>query len=239
MHRLGARLVVLVLTSLAVVLLGAAPVGAHAYLVGSNPSDGDRVARAPAELRLDFSEHVVPAATRIVVRTASGSPVALGTVRLEAADAGDTEEPATIVAALAVLAEGAYRVSWETLSSDDLHRTSGLIVFGVGRTVAPAGAATTTARPEEAVLRSALLACVALAIGGLLALRVLRARPGAAVVGGQRAVSRLARSGAVLAPVLAVALLVGQVVAVGGDPGALLLGGYGVRWTVRFLGLLM
>ena len=239
MRRLAARIAVLVLPAFAVVLLGAPPAGAHAYLVGSNPADGDRVVHAPAELRLHFSEHVVPTATRVVVRTASGSPVRVGHVRLETQDTGDTEEPATIVVTLPTLAEDAYRVSWETLSSDDLHRTSGLIVFGVGRTVAPAGTAATTIRPEEAVLRSALLACMALGMGGLLALRVLRRPPATPVGRVQRVVGLLAGSGAVLAPVLAIALLVGQVRAAAGDPGALLLGGYGVRWSIRFVGLLL
>ena len=239
MHRLGPRIAVLILTSLAVVLLGASPVGAHAYLVGSNPADGDRMLRAPAELRLDFSEHVVPTATRIVVRTASGTPVPVGDVRLGTEDSGDTEEPATIVVSLPALAEDAYRVSWETLSSDDLHRTSGLIVFGVGRTVTPAGAAVTTIRPEEVVLRSSLLGCVAFAMGGLLALRVLRRPPPTPVGRAQRVVARLGGCGAVLAPVLAIVLLAGQMRAAGGDPVDLLLGGYGVRWSVRFVGLLL
>ena len=57
-------------------------------------------------------------------------------LRLVTADPDDTEEPAGIVATLPRLAQNTYRVSWETLSSDDLHRTSGILVFGVRRAVA-------------------------------------------------------------------------------------------------------
>ena len=48
-------------------------------------------------------------------------------------DSEDTEEPVEVVATLPTLQRSSYRVSWETLSSDDLHRTSGVLVFGVGR----------------------------------------------------------------------------------------------------------
>jgi copper transport protein len=237
MRRLGAWAAALAVPAV-VVLSSASPAAGHAYLAASNPADGDRLAQAPHELRLEFSEHVVLSATRVEVRSAQGSFVAVGDVRLEVEDAGDTEEPATIVATLPALAEDAYRVSWETLSSDDLHRTSGLIVFGVGRTVVPAHSATFTVRPEEALLRGGLLAALALTFGGLLALRVLRRSltgPVAAVA--RRVVVRLAFLGAVAAPILALLLLLGQVLDAGSGPAALLLGGYGVRWSLRSLGL--
>lgn len=243
MPRLGGRIALValvVLAPVALVVVGASPAGAHAYLVGSNPGDGDRVSEAPRELRLQFSEHVVLTATRIEVHTGDGAVVPVGEMRLETADAADTEEPAAVVARVPDLAPGAYRVSWETLSSDDLHRTSGLIVFGVDRDVAPAGVVSASVRPEEAVLRGGLLACLAVAIGGLLALDVLRRSlsPAAAAVA-HRVVARLGSAAALVAPLLAVALLVDTVLATGSDPGTTLLGGYGVRWTVRLLGLLL
>lgn len=238
--RRAVAVAVLTLVALGVVLAGASPAAAHAYLVGSNPADGDRFAETPRELRLDFSEHVVLTATRIEVRTAEGAPVAVGQVRLETADAGDTEEPATVVVALPDLRADAYRVSWETLSSDDLHRTSGLIVFGVGRSVAPAASAGSTLRPEEALLRGALLVCLGASMGGLVAQRVLRrSLTGSSSTAAHRVVTRIALAGASAAPVLAIGLLVGQLVASGSGPGAVLLGAYGVRWAVRFVGLLL
>ncbi|RNM15786.1 copper resistance CopC/CopD family protein [Nocardioides pocheonensis] len=238
--RKAPSVVLLVLVAAFAVLGGAAPAAGHAYLVGSNPADGDRLTGAPPELRLDFSEHVVLAATRIEVRTADGREVAVGDVRLETKDAGDTEEPATIVAALPDLRADAYRVSWETLSSDDLHRTSGLIVFGVGRNVAPAASVTSTTRPEEALLRGALLACIAVALGGLVARRVLlRALTGPSADAAQRVVTRLAVVGASAAPLLAIALFAVQWAASGTGPADLLVGGYGPRAAVRLAGLLV
>ena len=143
--RLGARRLAAVLAAaLLAVLVGPVPgAQAHAFLARSNPADGQVLAAAPAQLRLDFSESVVLAATEIDVVDGSGrhmTPTRLTLVAQgdqDAADASagpDTEEPVEVVAALPALGRGSYRVSWRTLSSDDLHRTSGVLVFGVGQT---------------------------------------------------------------------------------------------------------
>ena len=68
-------------------------------------------------------------ATRIDIVDAAGrhvTPTAMTVVSGTAqADSDDTEEPVEVVAALPTLHHSSYRVSWETLSSDDLHRTAG------------------------------------------------------------------------------------------------------------------
>ncbi|MGZ4719761.1 copper resistance CopC family protein, partial [Oryzihumus sp.] len=214
---------------------------AHAFLTSSNPGDGQVLPAAPRQLSLEFSEHVELASTRIELSRGSEAPVALTGLRLvtsgegdSAAGAEDTEEPVQVAAALPPLERGTYRISWETLSSDDLHRTSGLIVFGVGRRVVAAGSSASTVVPEEVLLRAALLACLAVSLGGLLALRVLgRSLAGPAAAGAGTVVDRTARAGTLATPFLAVGLVVSQVLASGSGPGALLLSAYGVRWSVR------
>ncbi len=240
MVRRGRRCAALLLTALGLLCLLATPAQAHAYLVSSNPADGSTTTRAPRELRLSFSEHVVPEATRIEIVGSDGGRTTVHHVRLLTEDPTDTEEPSTVVAPLPALAQDGYRLSWETLSGDDLHRTAGVLVFGVGRTVAPVGSASTGPRPEEAVLRGGLLACLAVAAGGLLASRVLRRsgrtgpdEPDPALV----VRLGLGASGAALG--IALWLFVDQLVASGPGATAVLTGGYGARWLVRMAGLVL
>src|SRR6266511_3232977 len=61
--------------------LAAAPAAAHALVVGSNPQAGARIARAPAELRVAFSEAVRPLGPGLTLQGPSGGQVRLGPVR--------------------------------------------------------------------------------------------------------------------------------------------------------------
>lgn len=234
------RWAVLLFAPLGLLFLLATPAEAHAYLVGSNPADGATSTRAPRELRLSFSEHVVPEATRIEIIGSDGTRVTLHHLRLLTEDPADTEQPATIVAPLPALAEDGYRLSWETLSSDDLHRTAGVLVFGVGRSVTPVGSTSTPTRPEEVILRGALLVCLALAAGGLLACSVLR-RSGRTLPEDHdpALVVWLGLGASWAALLLTLWLVIDQLVASGPGVGAVLLGGYGLRWLVRLSGLLL
>ncbi len=252
--RLGARRLAAVLAAaLLAVLVGPVPgAQAHAFLARSNPADGQVLAAAPAQLRLDFSESVVLAATEIDVVDGSGrhmTPTRLTLVAQgdqDAADANagpDTEEPVEVVAALPALGRGSYRVSWRTLSSDDLHRTSGVLVFGVGQTVTAGGLDEPTPPPLEAGLRWLLLLGLSGALGGALAGSLLRrgaqdvgASPRAA--GAARLARRWSAGGAAAAAITALLLLVTQLAAAGGRALPLLWSSYGLRWGLREIGLL-
>src|SRR6266542_1350686 len=61
-------------------LLAAAPAGAHALVVGTNPQAATRVAHAPAELRVAFSEAVRPLGQALTLQGPDGQ-VRLGPVR--------------------------------------------------------------------------------------------------------------------------------------------------------------
>ena len=219
------------------VLVGcvAAPAEAHAYLVSSNPADGTRLETAPLRLELSFSEHVVAQATHLTVVDTAGHVMPVTHVRLVSQDASDTEEPATIVASFdRRLPAAAYRVSWETLSSDDLHRTAGVFVFGIGRSVHATAVDEPGPAADEATLRSGFLLGLALLLGGLLAERVLR-RSGSRTA----SVRRLATCGGAVALATSVLLLVSQVVRADTGLASLLLSAYGIRWAARTLGLVM
>ena len=45
------------------------------------------------------------------------------------------DEPSQLLGTLPSLPRGAYRLSWQSLSADDQHRTAGVLVSGVGREV--------------------------------------------------------------------------------------------------------
>ncbi|WP_158274462.1 copper resistance protein CopC [Cellulomonas sp. WB94] len=221
------------------VLVGPVPAAqAHAFLAGSSPADGQVLVDPPAQVRLDFSESVVLSATRIDVVDATGRHLDLAGLRIESgADAADLEQPVEVVVDVPAMDHGAYRVSWSTLSSDDLHATEGVLVFGVGQAVTAGGLDEPSPRPVEATLRWLLLLGLSGALGGPLALRLLVRADGS-----DRAASfarRAASGGAVGGAVVAVLLLVDQLTASGADPVRLLGGDYGGRWAVREVGLVV
>jgi copper transport protein len=111
-------------------LLGAAPAMAHAVVVGSNPQAATRIARAPAELRVSFSEAVRPLGQALSVQGPDGQ-VRLGPVR-------HPEGRADVLAAtLPKLADGSYVVSWRIVSADDGHLQAGSFSFAVGAGTGP------------------------------------------------------------------------------------------------------
>jgi copper transport protein len=221
------------------VLVGPVPAAqAHAFLAGSSPSDGQLLADPPAQIRLGFSESVVLSATRIDVVDATGRHLDLTGLRIESsADAADLEQPVEIVVDLPPMDRSAYRVSWATLSSDDLHATEGVLVFGVGQAVTAGGLDEPSPRPVEATLRWLLLLGLSGALGGPLALRLLVRAAGSD--GATSLARRSASGGAVVGAVVAVLLLLDQLGASGADPVRLLGGGYGARWAVREVGLVV
>lgn len=102
-----------------------AAASAHAFLKTATPAVGSRVAIAPAEVRIDFTESVEPGFSSIRVTDARGAQVDDGTVHPEA---GDTH----LAVGLKPLAPGRYTVSWHVVATDT-HRTEGTFSF----TVAP------------------------------------------------------------------------------------------------------
>ena len=235
------RLVLVLLTAAVAPLIGPAPAAqAHAFLAASNPADGQVLTEAPTQLRLDFSDSVVIGATRIDIVDGAGrhiTPTGLNLVRH--GEAGDVEAPVEVVASLPTLGNSSYRVSWETLSGDDLHSTSGVLVFGVGQTVTAGGLVEPPPSPLEAGLRWLILLGLSAALGGALAVHLLDRAGGSA--GGRAALAarKLSVRGALLGAAGAVVLLVSQLASSGAGVFALVWSSYGARWGLREAGLLL
>ena len=230
-------LCLLVLTS---VLGSATSAQAHAFLAGSNPADGQVLTAAPRELSLSFSESVALEATRIEVTDGAGRHVALTHLHLGSSSANaDTEVPVQVVGSLPPLGRGTYRITWETLSSDDLHRTNGVIVFGVQQQVAAGALVEPLPRPDESALSWVVLLGLSLSLGGALAGTLFRGGNPARSRWAARQAERYAVWGAMAAAVTAVVLLLNQLARGGIGLQGLLSGGYAGRWLLREAGLLV
>ncbi|WP_146230995.1 copper resistance CopC family protein [Micromonospora sicca] len=247
MRRLARVLAVLALAGLTVPV-GSAPAQAHAYLARSAPADGAVLDRAPETLTLSFTEHVELSAARITLTDGDGRQWAVTRLVLRDADGApaaedaDSEEPVTLVAGLPALPANTYHISWRTLSSDDLHTTSGTLVFGVGRQVTAAGTAGPVAPgPRETVARALGLLGLAVLLGGA-ALAVLHGRaarrpdPTAAVV--RRRLLTVSGYAGVVALLAAPLQLAIQLSWAGGDRSGLLFDQLtSGRWLLRELGV--
>src|SRR5689334_13243625 len=116
-------------------LLPPAPASAHAYLVRSAPGDGSVLDRSPEALTLSFTESVEREATHVDIVDGDGRRFAPTSIVVHG---GDTESPSEVVVGLPSLPPNTYHITWRTLSSDDLHATTGNLVRGVQRAVAAA-----------------------------------------------------------------------------------------------------
>lgn len=125
---------------LVVGLLGASATAAsaHAVVVSSQPSDGERLATAPNAVTLQFNEAVRSDLAGLKVLDANGTRVDVGTDRV----VGD----ALTVAVQPDLSDGTYIASYRVVSADG-HPVKGSIVFAIGNasaTVAGADVASLT-----------------------------------------------------------------------------------------------
>jgi len=110
--------------ALLVLLLGlhSATASAHAYPTASTPDNGATIKDMPREVRIQFTEAVELAFSRITVKSAKGEVVSQGKLRQLAND--------TLSIDLLPLAAGNYSVEWQVLSVDT-HITEGVLRFTV------------------------------------------------------------------------------------------------------------
>ncbi len=218
---------------------------AHAELDSSAPGDGASLAQAPRQLVLRLSESVELSASTISISDGDGHTMPTGALRLTRAPGAGTEAPVTLVVDLPTLGRGDYRVDWRTLSSDDLHVTQGVLVFGVGTTTDGASAVrSAAAQPRPSTVEAATRWVGLLALGvalGCVTLLVLLSRV-QHVAGVGRPVRRrllgVASPAAWTALVAGLVLPVTQAAGAGGDVGAtlrrlLLTGAYAPRWWLH------
>ncbi len=130
----------------AALLFGASPASAHAILIKADPADGAVLDAAPMQARLWFSEPILLEFTTVTLADSAGQSFQVAAVRLDAAD------PSLLVVDLPPLPPNAYRLTWRTLSTDDVHISAGTIVFGVQQAAAITSEAAVSTPPLIEVL---------------------------------------------------------------------------------------
>jgi copper resistance protein C len=99
---------------------------AHGFLEHAEPRVGARVAVAPAQVVLRFSQAIEPAFSRLRVEDANGQRVDRDDSRV------DDAHREVIRVSLPALTPGDYKVVWRAVSVD-AHVTTGDYAFHVGR----------------------------------------------------------------------------------------------------------
>ncbi len=143
------RPLVVALLACMVLLLAASPAGAHALLRSSDPASGASVAKAPAKVTLTFTEAPDPTLSSAHVLDSTGKPVESSKARPAPG------KPLVLEIPLGQLPNGAYTVSWRTVSRTDGHLTNGSFAFGIGvqpPSTATSSAPAATASPPPSVL---------------------------------------------------------------------------------------
>ena len=155
-------LLVIAMTTLGTLVLGSSPASAHAFLVTSNPQPGQRLAGAPSQIVLRFSEPVAVSSPRVSVQTTSGHRTRAGQLQL-----GDNAQ--TLTLPVFDLGRGIYEVSW-SVTAQDGHDTAGTFAFAIGNVAGALPVTSVTATSvslPEATATTLFLAGAALALGGL------------------------------------------------------------------------
>jgi len=119
------RILAIILSAAFACSLAATAAFAHAFLDHAVPGVGATVSGSPSELKLTFTQSLVPAFASVQIATADGAPVSAGKATSDPAD------PATLHVRLGQpLKPGAYKVTWHVVSVDT-HRTEGAYTFTV------------------------------------------------------------------------------------------------------------
>lgn len=151
---------------------GAVTADGHANYVRSNPAADARLVKAPAEIRMSFSEPPDPRGSAITVLDQSGA-------RVDTADSAVSGEPNGLRVGVKPVGDGGYTVAWTARSAVDGHETKGTFAFAVGNAPLPSLADVADASPPpsplEVVGRLLSYAGIALGIGTVLFVLVVRA----------------------------------------------------------------
>lgn len=199
-----------------ILITGSGPASAHATLANSSPADGSTLDRAPSSLTLTFDEDVLVHSASFTLRSADGTVLARtgpGAAQLHVT--GPTAGTAVTVA-LPPLGNGAFNVTWTVQSADDLHPTSGTLVFGVGQPVTAGRAERWGPAPatRSTVVRWLELLAFAVLLGAVLVVTAVAPRgrlDGAARTRLDAALWRTAGFAASAAAVIGLAVLVDAV----------------------------
>jgi copper resistance protein C len=104
-------------------LLAASEASAHAFLDHAEPRVGNKVATAPREVTLWFTQKLEPAFSTVTVTNSAGQRVDTGKTRVSGSQMSVALRPG---------GTGTYHVTWRVLSVDT-HTTDGSFTFQVGQ----------------------------------------------------------------------------------------------------------
>jgi copper resistance protein C len=104
-------------------LLAPGEASAHAFLDHAEPRVGNKVATAPHEVTLWFTQKLEPAFSNVTVTNSAGQRVDTGKTRVSGNQMSVSLRPG---------GSGTYRVNWHVLSVDT-HTTDGSFSFQVGQ----------------------------------------------------------------------------------------------------------
>ena len=104
-------------------LLATGEASAHAFLDRAEPRVGNKVASAPHEVTLWFTQKLEAAFSTVTVTNAAGERVDTGKARISGTQMSVSLRPG---------GSGTYHVTWQVLSVDT-HRTNGSFTFQVGQ----------------------------------------------------------------------------------------------------------
>ena len=231
--RRGRRLLVALAILPTLLALGAGTTMAHATLELVDPADGASLTASPGQVHMVFSEAVSPQLAWVELMNASGTVVDGASV------AADPANAAALIVTLPHVGSGAYRLAWQVIDQQDLHVTTGTVVFGVGAPAPVAAGQTAVAtNPFEVLARWLDLGLLAAACGSLLVLASLRSlvtpRSAVAADGLRRRLGRLAILTAAGGLAAHAALLILQVTAAAGvSPASLLVSTFGMAWLAQ------
>jgi methionine-rich copper-binding protein CopC len=113
----------IVLTIPLLLLLATGEASAHAFLDHAEPRVGNKVATAPREVTLWFTQKLEPAFSSITVTNSAGQRVDTGKTRVTGSQMSVSLRAGGI---------GTYHVTWRVLSVDT-HTTDGNFTFQVGQ----------------------------------------------------------------------------------------------------------
>jgi putative copper export protein/methionine-rich copper-binding protein CopC len=122
---MGRRLAAIVVMAFGLVLTASPKADAHALLAGSDPAAGAQLERAPAAIRLTFTE--APDVSLSVVHVLNRD----GESEEKGRPAGVAGQRNSVTVAVPDLGKGSYTVAWRTTSAVDGHTTGGAFSFGV------------------------------------------------------------------------------------------------------------
>ena len=132
---------------------------AHAAYRASNPANGERLDEAPEAVTITWTEPPEQSLTKVSILDSSGQTFDEGPPEVL------SDDKFTVRVAVADMPDGAYTVTWRTVSKADGHSSAGAFSFGLGvepdAAVASAGVRETVATPSASTLeiigRSGLL----------------------------------------------------------------------------------